>query len=254
MKQYTSLLMLYTRSTFYKLLLLIFGIMAGLETALFVGAFRELEVLAADPYLLTDTYRYQNVLGLGNVFTEGHIQYVFAVAFVGVMAILMCNGCEFGSRAGYTYRRLGISRRAAGILQAVYNAMCLVMLWAVQVVIVLGLCKWYNLNAPAEYVTNQSVLVSLYNNDFLHSLIPLDDVRIHVFRWVEVVCLAVTAACFPIRQRRGEKGIAVIIMTAAAVLSFPQGIGGSGMMIMLGVGFVIVACVAVGGVWEERLE
>lgn len=254
MRQEKSMMMLYARSTIWKLLA-VFVLMTVVETALFITGFRTAEGELLDPNRVVEAYRYQNPLRLGDVFTQSHIQYVFGVAFVAVMVILSLSGCEFGSKVGYTYRRLGISERRSGALQAVYNAMCLVMLLAVQGFIALALCKWYMLNAPAEYVTNQTVIVNFYNNEFLHGLLPLEDTAAHVWNGILVVCLAITAACFPIRQRRGQKGIAVILATAGAILTFRQAIGMTAEnVILFGLGFVCVTSYAVSGVWEEKLE
>ncbi|MDD2375535.1 MAG: hypothetical protein PHQ55_07510 [Eubacteriales bacterium] len=88
MRKHLSILMLLARSSVYKIITLL-AVMTAVEAILFYRAIS-----------LSDTM-------LEVVVDRSYISFVFAAACVLMTIILWLPGCEFGSKTGYTIKRLG---------------------------------------------------------------------------------------------------------------------------------------------------
>ena len=215
MRKHLSVLMLIARSTIYKILAL-FLLIASTEYFLFRLSLKS-ALNAANAGLGMAT--------LESVISDSRIDWAFAVCLV-IMAVLLCmTGCEFGSKQGYTLRRLSISERSVFMWQCIYNILCFFMLWAVQTMIAYTLCKLYLAKVDPGLTSVQTVFLAFYRNDFLHSILPLSEVS----RWIRNIllfmCLGIGAAHFPFMQRRGKVGVTIIAMTALSLVFFSRGIG-----------------------------
>lgn len=237
MKKHLSVLMLHARSTVYKLLAaLVF--MTAAEAALFYITVRRLQ----------DT----NLMGLEYAFTEGKIVWVFCAAFVLFCAVLLRSGYEFGSKQGYTLRRLRVSEEAVFIWQAVYNTVCLFILWAFQLLVVMGLSMWYMSVADASVSGGQTIFLAFYRDEFLHSLMPLAEGSRLARNLILVPCLGTALAALPWRQRRGQKGIAGILLPAVAVVSFKGEMGLFAVDAIVSMAAIVMAgSAALGVLWKE---
>jgi hypothetical protein len=234
MKKHLSVLMLFTRSTLYKALLIILVMAAG-ESALFLLAFRGA----------------QGFFGLDTMLDASHLGWVCAVGFLLLGALLCLTGCEFGSKQGYTLARLRVSRRAVFIWQAVHNAGLLFLFWAAQVGIIWALGGIYT----AQYPQPQAVMLVFYQNPFLHSLLPLAEWSRLVCNLALLVALAATAACFPVQLRRGKKPLAAFILAALCLQNFTQGVGHPVHDFVLAALALFIAFTAIiNGVWKEALD
>lgn len=226
MKRHLSIWMLMARSTIYKVLGLFLGLIAA-DGALF----------ALMPWIEEQKVRSVASLAPGAsvaVELERMFQYfpvVFGVCLLALTAVLCLNGCEFSAKQGYTLRRLRVSQREIFLWQAAHNAVCYLLLWAVQTGVVFVLCRYYVAHYQEmtmwypDMVNDQTMVLAFYRNSFLHSLLPLAD----VWRWVRnaVGCaaLGVCAAAFPVRQRRGHKSVAAPILAVLSALFFVQPMG-----------------------------
>ena len=161
MRRHTSVLMLFARSSFYKVL----GVLAAM-TAAECGIF----------YLTLRNGAEEIARGaVGLEILIGLQAYMFVI---GVIIIAFClskvsNSSE--SREEYTLRRLGVSEKTVILWQWAYNTVCFLFAWMIQALLALGLCFWYLQVVPAGLVNHQTVAVAFYTNEFLHRLIPLSD-------------------------------------------------------------------------------
>ena len=197
MKKHISVLMLFVRSSMYRFLLIIF-IMAAVQTVFFTISFRNAEGL----------------FGLDTILSASYLGISFAVSFLALYAQLCLTGCEFGGKHSYTLSRLRVSQKAILIWRAVCNAGFLIMFWAVQIGIVLALGGFYT----ARYPQPQAVMLVFYQNNILHNLLPLADWSRLVLNIGWLALLAVMAADFPIRIRKGGKLVPIVIVIL--ILSF----------------------------------
>lgn len=170
---------------------------------------------------------------LETLISRSSITWVFAVCFVVMAAFLSKTGCEYGSKQGYTLRRLSVSERNVFVWQSIYNSFCFFMLWSVQTLLAYALCKLYLAKVDPMLTSGQTIFLAFYRNNFLHSLLPLSEVS----RWIRNIlllgCLGLAAAHFPYRQRRGKVGVTIIAMTSLSLVFFSRAIGSLGNDILI---------------------
>lgn len=199
MKRYASVFMLLARSTIWKLLGL-FAAMTAVELGLFV-------------------WRAGNARGLEQIFETTRMHWVFGGALVLLALILGNTLCESGGRLDYTLRRLRVNDRKLFVCQGLYNTVCFMLLWAVQVFVALLLCRYWV--SQQEGVSHQAVFLACYRSDFLHSLLPLEDMTRYVRNLFLFAGLGVCCACHPVRQRRGKQDFGFLVATAVVMFWFP---------------------------------
>lgn len=183
MRRHTSVLMLFARSSFYKVL----GVLAAM-TAAECGLFYLTLKRGAEKIA-------RGMVGLEHLIALQSFVYVLSI--LAVLYVLARVGDGSGSREGYTLRRLGISEKAVVLWQWAYNTGCLLFVWMVQALVAVGLCFWYLQVAPSGLVNHQTMVLAFYNNEFLHRLIPLSDF------WSWVMTLTVLPA-FGLSAARGS--------------------------------------------------
>lgn len=208
MKKYTSVLFLLARSTVYPILGVLV-LMAAAEAALFYHVMP----MAGER------------CGLETLVQQAHLSWVFAAAFLAVSVLLLRTGCARGTKVGYTLMRLSISERNIFVLQSIYNVLCYLLLWAVQVLLAMGLSTAYAAYAPADYVTGQTVFLAFYWNDFFHSLLPFEDIGIWLSNLTLLLSLGICTAQYPMGQRTGKNSPLVFVLMGAVLLLFIRGIG-----------------------------
>ena len=205
MKKYTSVMMLYARSTICKLL----GLLAvtGLaEVGLFYMSMSPESSLEA-------------------VFSASHLPLVCGVAFLLWTAVLIIHPLQ---KSGYTLYRMQLRPVDLFLCHIIYNTCCYVLFWSFQACLLLGLFHWYGAQANEAAYGPQSIMLAFYRTNFLHSLLPLADWT----RYVRNAFLALglgTAAALPLaRQGSRSSLISLAVLALAAVWSFPASIGRTG--------------------------
>ena len=208
MRRHLSVLALWARGTL-GWVLGVLAAMAAAETALFW------RVLAGS--------KGETPAGIDGLLAASGVYWACAIAFVMVMALLVFSGCEFqGSRLSYTLRRLSIREEAAVLWQAGYHLICLLLFWAVQTAVLLGLCLWYTRAADPAYVSGQTVFLAFYRIGLLHGLLPLEDWGLYLRNIVFLLALAVDGACAGLRQRRGGSAAMPLFLALLAVWFVPD--------------------------------
>lgn len=194
MKKHLAVFMLIIRYSFYKILGLL-AAMTVIETGLFWFALRK--------------GGSQDGFGLEYVIEKSHIAIVFWIMFVILDVILISFvGYEKQETHRYTLMRLSVTRKEIYFLQSSYNILCYVMFWAVQAFIVIFFSFLYVQNAPAEWVTEQTVFLAFYRSQFMHALLPLEDFPYWIQNVLMCIVLGFTSADYlkeegKIRKSRG---------------------------------------------------
>lgn len=202
MKKHLSVLMLFVRSTLYKVLALL-ALLAGAQAVLFHLSMGR-----------------QAAMGLSAVIEGSYIQWVFGVIFLLVTVVLCRPGCDYGSRQGYTLRRLSVSEKWVFGWQALCNTGMYLLLWAAEAGILLALSQYYISGVSSDMVSGQTLFLATWQNLFFHGLLPLEDTT----RWLAngwmCLCLGITSAGFPYRQRRRKWPFAIIYTAAVSAFVF----------------------------------
>ena len=230
MKKHISVFGLFARSSIFKVLGILL-LMCAVEATVFYfelqGALEAFEATGS-------------MISLERTFAMAATNVYFRLALVLVTVVLCLPGCRFKSEPGYTLCRLSVSESATFLHQAAYNALVYVMLIAAQLVAVFAMACYYVAVAPAELVSNQTVTLAFYRSDFLHSLLPMEDVALWIRNGLLVVSLGIAAAEFPYKQRRHKFSAAAMAMVTYTIVWFEQSIGRPGQTVVTLIIFLIV--------------
>lgn len=256
MNKHIAVYMLNLRRVIYKVLLIIV-IICAVETVLLWGETKEFfeyaDNLYSGEYMDENTAKYQrsSSLVITEIFTDSKAQLVFMAGFIAVCAVFLLNGLELGgSRCSYTIHRLSLSSKVYILWESLAYLTCLFIFYASQVALSAGFIWLYNYLGGAEYYSSQSALIMFYENDFLHSLLPLRDTSRMVRNIAMMLSLAACAGCFAYRRRKGAKSIAVFIAAAFIILEFSLELGRWGTDMLDTLTVLTIAGVAVVNLWR----
>ncbi len=216
MKKYLSVFSLYIRSNLYKLIAIIF-LMAGAQALMFKNVLKTV--------IIGESLEY-GLLGIETYIEKSNIMLVFGAAFLILTVFLTVMGCEFGSKQGYTLRRLRISEKEILFCQSAANCLIYTVFLLSEVIIVFLLCQIYMNFAvktntlEATNINHQTVFLAFYRSNFLHSLLPLDDIIWHVTNVLLILSLGFTSAVFPYYLRRKRISLEMFILIPFAIINF----------------------------------
>ena len=206
MKKHSSVFMLMARSTIYRVLGLLI-LMAVAEAGLF--------------WLRLQQGAIDGNFSLEAIISESRLSWACAAFFLFVNVILSWGSYTISDT--YTAARLSVSGKAVYLWQCIYNTLCYLLFWMVQILIGIGLCRVYEAMAPAEFVSNQTVFLAFYRSKFLHSFLPFEDTWVWVRNILLVVALGICSSRIPGKNRK--IGIGSCFLIAATGVFFVQGIG-----------------------------
>ena len=175
-------------------------------------------------------YKVLLIIGLMVVFEsfidQSHYSLIFKIAYILITIVLVLPGMNIGSVQSYTLQRLRIKEKRIYWLQSLYNFLAYVLLWGVQLMMILASAMVYQKNLPAgAAVSNQTMFMAFYRNDFMHTILPLEDVP----GWWMLILFGMTSAfataeCTKL-QREGKFGVELVILVAAVMISIPRALG-----------------------------
>lgn len=208
--------MLHIRSTFYKILLLC-AVVTGAEFFLF---HRQMKLV-----LFSDNYEYFFRQNLESIFFDSKINYIFLAGFLILTLILALNGFEFKEKISYTIRRLSIPEKHFLILHGLYNSCAYFIFLIIQIVIIFLLILYYLKSVPDTYYSNQTLFLLFYGNDFLHSLLPLEETVKAVRNVLLIFALGYASAFQSYTQRRRKKQSILLVLVFGTILFFSSSLG-----------------------------
>ena len=159
--------------------------------------------------------------GLSNLFRSGNGGFglVLAVIFALIAAVQIRRGDIYSGSQGYTVQRLAISEKAVAVLHILYNMLCWLILWGVQVLTVFVICKVCCHYGADGAWANQQLFLQFYISPLLHSLLPMEETLAWVANAVMIAELSVASACWAV-FRREKKGIGNMLAVYWAVILF----------------------------------
>ena len=226
MKKHSSVFMLMARSTIYRVLGLLI-LMTVAEAGLF--------------WLRLQQGAIDGNFSLEAIISESRLSWACAAFFLFVNVILSWGSYTISDT--YTAARLSVSGKAVYLWQCVYNMLCYLLFWMVQILIAIGLCRVYEAMAPAEFVSNQTVFLAFYRSKFLHSFLPFEDTWVWIRNILLVVALGVCSSRIPGKNRK--IGIGSCFLIAATGVFFVQEIGDTASVVILTISAIICAVPAV---------
>lgn len=207
MKSSFSVFLLFLRHSVWKVLLLL-AAMAGIELALFAA-------LTPDPA----THSLETCLAA----CGRPLGIVLLMGFVSLGCLLLADGSGGKHRLSYTLDRLAVSPRAVLACQAVYNLLVWLLFGAVQAAALLG-CFWLY-QRQGGYVGPQTLFLTCWQNELVHSFLPMEDVLRWLRNLILALGLAVTVACASAQLRQKNKPIAFCVLVGGTMATFIQPMG-----------------------------
>lgn len=235
MRAYRSYLSLMARSTLYKQLLLMLG-MAAVELALFFAKMQERIHEAAAIASEWEKIRASQLLLLYEIVRESCLLWVWFLSLLLLSMILIRTA---GQWRDYTLNRLGVSRVQGNLLYGIFGIFSFVLLWAFQAALCLGMCLLYRQHLPAEQVTSQTVLLSIYRTPLFFTVLPLAG----GVRWVtDGLLMAALGFCAANGARLRRLGRRPVASVCLLVLVFFFGYGSVGVSeLSADMGYIAVA-------------
>lgn len=211
MRQYLSVFQLMVRSMIYKLLavLVILGVV---EVGLFVsklGTTWSQAQVAADGVDVTAYYPYS----LPDLVQKAHLPMIWVIAVLGVCELLVYVA---GRSPQYTLDRLGLSRRAVNLLYSLCHTLALIILFAFQAALSVGLCVLYCRTVDPTYVGPQTIFLAFYRVPLFHNVLPLGDWCWWLFNLMLLITLGLVTAAAGIKARNGQRTIAATLLAILA--------------------------------------
>lgn len=208
MKRYLSVFEMIARSSLYKVLLVI-GTMLAVQAVCFYMSMMSPSGLSIEAYIDQSQY-----------------SMLFKIAYILVTIAIVFPGMNLGSVQSYTLKRLRIKEKRIYWLQVIYNFFAYILLWGAQLVMLFVNILVYQKYLPeGAVVTNQTFVMAFYRNAFMHTMLPLEDGP----GWWILVLFGVTSALATAEttklQRERKFGIELVLILAAAMISFPRALG-----------------------------
>lgn len=210
MKRYLSVFEMITRSSIYKVFAVLL-IMAVTELAACYIALQQL-LEEIQP-------------SLEEIVDQSYFLNFFRIAYVVVTVVLILSGMNIGSMQSYTLQRLRIKEKWVFVLQSIYNILCYLLLWTVQVVVLLMVSSYYMDHETDVILGNQMVFLAFHRNDFMHSILPFQDILGWFTIFFFLLGTGIMAASFTKRQRSGKIGWSLFLFVAAICICFSRGLG-----------------------------
>ncbi len=149
--------------------------------------------------------------GLLNHLFRGGLALVCALALVG---------CHGKSNPGYTLRRLGLPSSHMGLAWSVNVALCFVIVWGVEIVILLGCKALFQAQTNPAFWSQQSFFIDCYRSGFLHAVLPMGDVAVWVRNVFSVVAMSLASGSAFVNTWRGAQPKLALFTTVMLYLSF----------------------------------
>ena len=206
MNKHLSVFKLLARSTIWKVLAVLL-LMTVTESLLFFRQEGKLAGQAGGYYL-------------ESLFYGSYIFLVFLAAYVAISAILYGTGSRPGSRQDYTLQRLGVSGYAIIAWQSLWNLICFLLLWTVQLLTVYLLLQNHLAKYPYAGFTQHHIFLAFWRHDVLHGLLPTADTLVWLKDLILLLAVSMITDYGSYVARRAGKGSALYVFMFVQTVQF----------------------------------
>ena len=208
MKQHKILFQLFLRHTAWKVLLILLA-----SSAIQFGLFW---------VLMPDPARHSLESTLGPM--ESYLWWIVLLTFAVIVGLLLSASTVRGKgRTDYLLDRLAVPPKEVILCQGICNTLAILLFWAAEALILLGLCWLYG--AKGGYLGPQTIFLATWQNDLLHSFLPMEEVSrwARNLIWSLSVGFAAAAGSAQLRRKGKAIGIFCLIGCSGAIFRCPMG-------------------------------
>lgn len=200
-RRHGSVFLLAARGSLHWTLLLLL-VMAVVETGLFVRVLPFME--GAQFSYGGEGYPFEGLIA------ESGIRWVFTGV---LLAFLLLATRAFADKQGYTLSRVSMREGAVIFWQFLYHFICYLIFWGMQLLLLLGFLQLYLGRVDPSLINHQSVMLSFYRDDFLHSILPLAHTGVYIRNFALFFFMALWPAysLFQMRVNPGKTSVANVL-------------------------------------------
>lgn len=240
MRERLAIFFLAAGNTAWRLLLILAG-MAAAQTAAFVAAMHRIDG------------------SLDQVFKGSGIMFMCAAGLI-LYCVALCFRVMGGksSRTSYVLNRLSVSEKTVFAWWVIYNTLCFLIFWGVQVIILLLCCCIFTGQAEPGTYGAQTIFITFQENGFLHGMLPLGNPLRYLVNMILVLTLGITTAPNSMGTETKKVNSYIYMLVTWIILYFNEDmVGNMGWAILLFISALVVTIVlvrilAIGGVWNEK--
>ncbi len=179
MKKHTSVFMLMAQISFGKILAIILA--------------STIVQLGVTYYLFTE--KFFQIYNIEYIAKYLHIPFILSL----VLAVLVLASTNFERKGKerYTLMRLSIKERTVYFWHCAYNFLAFSLIYLMQILTVIGISYMYVKIAPPEYVSELTVYLPFFRNDFLKNILPLESEIQLTINITAIFVLALLSAHIP---------------------------------------------------------
>lgn len=240
MRERLAIFFLAAGNTAWRLLLILAG-MAAAQTVAFVAAMHRIDG------------------SLDQVFKGSGTAVICGAAF-----ILYCFAICFRTVGGkdhktcYILKRLPVSEKKIFVWWSVYNTMCFLLFWGLQIVLLLIFCRIFKTQAEAGVCGAQTVFITFYENGFLQAMLPMGMGLRYISNFVLILAMGILTAPVSMGTTKKNMSNSIVMLVPWTLLWFARE-GDTGwifLMVMSGMYIIItlVRMLGIGGVWNEEIH
>jgi len=244
MKKKISVMSIAVRSSIYKVLLILFGMIA-LQLGLFYYTYlrydyMDNEMISSEPFQVLGR-GYGVTWTLESLVEESYVKWVFMTAFILIcMVLAWSEGERKGSHTYYFYKRIQVSMQERFVGWSLYNFGCMILLLLGMVISAVGMGCIFSCLAPEGYQSVQMYFMAFYKSRFLHNVFPMGE----IFRWIRNALLfgacSMEIAGYACLRRKPWEMLVLILLI---LFGFVQDMGTFGGMDII---MILVSMVCIG--------
>lgn len=226
-----SLWALLARCSIYKVLAVLV-VMAMIEMALFYHCLKN----GAEYYTLARAVK------------DSLLSVIFLAAFGLLCFTLAWTERRLDTESGTAMLRLRLSGSRIFIIKTAYNMACIVILFAVQIWLAIGLVGMYGREMEEIYSSPQRLFLAFYRIDFLHCLLPMAEAG----KWVRNLLLLLAfgmEAAGGLEKAEKKYYMSLTPLYVMTASWFVSSIGGNVIDLICGIVYAVVIAV---NIWQMR--
>lgn len=182
---------------------------------------------------------------------------IFAVSFLLLYGIACAPLTERAGRQNYFLYRLRVRPERVFCSHALYIALCFVLLFAVEILSILGLSLLAAVFFPGTY-NHQSVMLAFYQSDLLHTVFPMQDWLGWLMLAVWIVSLGICGAALQTRSRCRKLSVPSLVMPVISVIFLILFLSGLSVenyykKILIQIG-ILLSILSVIGIWKLGVD
>ncbi|MBQ7116648.1 MAG: hypothetical protein IJN88_00390 [Clostridia bacterium] len=221
MKNYLSVFALQIKSTFSKILAVIF-MMSAAQLVLFI------HILNSGEIVIPNRFTNEEFLsGIEGILQDSRaMSFIFAFGFLLVTVILAVNGCRYTSREDYTLRRLNITEKKAMLTKGIYGVLVYALFIMAEALVMLIICNIYIHFAESHpqifdgFISNQTVFLAFYRSNIIHSVLPLEDYFKYISTFIALISISFSTAYISYFVRRKKLFLEAFILVPVILINF----------------------------------